>query len=228
MINFTLMILCAGFGSRMQNLTRNTPKPLLKYKNKTLLKNTIDFFTNIGCDEILVNTHYLHNKIKKYLDKNFKNYPIKIIYEQTLLGTGGGIKNIFNHTKRNKICVVNSDIYWSNQNKLHIINFLNNYENISFCKMLLSKDINFHGLKKEKADFNLKRNVVTNWKSKNEKLYYSGLQIVSKNIFNNRKTIFPMNEIWKKLIKKNQIKGYVIPSKIRHIGDKSSILGNKI
>ena len=97
MKNFTLMILCAGFGSRMLNLTRRTPKPLLKYKNKILLKNTIDFFINIGCDEILINTHYLHNKIKKYLDKNYKKYPIQIIYEKKILGTGGGVKNIFNH-----------------------------------------------------------------------------------------------------------------------------------
>ena len=91
---------------------------------------------------------------------------------------------------------------------------------------MLSKDINFLGLKKENGDFNLKRNVVTNWNNKNEKLYYSGLQIVSKNIFNNRKKIFPMNEIWAKLIKKQKIKGYVISSKIRHIGDKKSILEN--
>ena len=223
MKNFTLMILCAGFGSRMLNLTSDTPKPLLKYKNKILLKNTIDFFTNIGCDEILVNTHYLHTKIKKYLKKNFKNYPIQIIYEKTILGTGGGVKNIFNHTKREKICVVNSDIYWTNKNKSDIDNFLSNYQNISHCKMLLSKDINFLGLKKEKGDFSLKGNIVTNWNNKNEKLYFSGLQIVSKNIFNNRKKIFPMNEIWVRLIKKNQIKGYVIPSKIRHIGDKKSI-----
>ena len=98
MNNFTLMILCAGFGSRMLNLTRNKPKPLLKYKNKILLKNTIDFFTNIGCDEILVNTHYLHTKIKKYLDKNFKKYPIQIIYEKTILGTGGNRKRaLLNH-----------------------------------------------------------------------------------------------------------------------------------
>ena len=101
MKNFTLMILCAGFGSRMLNLTRSTPKPLLKYKNKVLLKNTIDFFTNIGCDEILINTHYLHHKIKKYLEKNFKKYPIQIIYEKKILGTGGGVKNIFNYTNRN-------------------------------------------------------------------------------------------------------------------------------
>ena len=87
MKNFTLMILCAGFGSRMLNLTRSTPKPLLKYKNKVLLKNTIDFFTNIGCDEILINTHYLHHKIKKYLDKNFKKYPIPVSYTHLTLPT---------------------------------------------------------------------------------------------------------------------------------------------
>ncbi len=226
MQNFTLMILCAGFGSRMLNLTRNKPKPLLKYKNKILLKNTIDFFTNIGCDEILVNTHYLHNKIKKYLDKNLKNYPIKIIYEKTILGTGGGVKNIFTHTKRKKICIVNSDIFWTKENKPHIEQFLTNYKKVTHCKMLLSKDIDFLGLKKAKGDFNLKKNVVTNWKSENEKLYYSGLQIVSKNIFNNRKEIFPMNEIWTKLIKKKRITGYIIPSKIRHIGDKKSFFEN--
>jgi len=226
MKNFTLMILCAGFGSRMLNLTRKTPKPLLKYKNKILLKNTIEFFTNIGCDEIFVNTHYLHNKIKKYLDENFKNYPIQIVYEKKILGTGGAVKNIFNHTKRKKICIVNSDIFWIKENKLHIEHFINNYQNVSHCKMLLSKDINFLGLKKEKGDFTLKRNVVDNWKKNNEKLYYSGFQIVSKNIFNNRNKIFPMNKIWRKLIKKNQIKGYEIPSKIRHIGDKKSILEN--
>ena len=155
MNNFTLIILCAGFGSRMLNLTRSTPKPLLKYKNKVLLKNTIDFFTNIGCDEILINTHYLHHKIKKYVDENFKKYPIKIIYEKTILGTGGGVKNIFNHTKRNKICVVNSDIFWTKKNKSHVKYFLSKYQDVSHCKMLLSKDINFLGLKKENGDFNL-------------------------------------------------------------------------
>ncbi len=226
MKKFTLMILCAGFGSRMRNLTRDTPKPLLKYKNKILLKNTVDFFINIGCDEILINTHYLHKKINNYLKKNFKNYPIQIIHEQTLLGTGGGVKNIFNHTKRKKICTVNSDIFWTIQNKLDIEKFLRNYQNVSHCKMLLSKDVDFFGLKKEKGDFNLKRKTVTNWKRKNEKLYYSGLQIVSKNIFNNKKKIFSMNEIWSKLIKKSLIEGHIMQSKIRHIGDKKSISEN--
>ena len=85
MKNFTLMILCAGFGSRMLNLTRSTPKPLLKYKKKVLLKNTIDFFTNIGCDEILINTHYLHNKIKNIWTKILKNIPFRLSMKKKYL-----------------------------------------------------------------------------------------------------------------------------------------------
>ena len=57
MPNFSLLILSAGFGRRMLDLTTNTPKPLLKFRNKTLLGNTINFFRDIGCTDIYINTH---------------------------------------------------------------------------------------------------------------------------------------------------------------------------
>ena len=42
------MILAAGYGKRMNNLTHSIPKPLLKINNKELLRQNIDFFTNLG------------------------------------------------------------------------------------------------------------------------------------------------------------------------------------
>ena len=62
MTNLPLLILCAGFGKRMLNLTINSPKPLLVIDNITLLKNTIYFFKMVGFKEFLINTHYLHHK----------------------------------------------------------------------------------------------------------------------------------------------------------------------
>ena len=67
MPNYILLILSAGFGRRMLDLTTNTPKPLLKFRNKTLLGNTINFFRDIGCTEIYINTHYLHEMMKPTL-----------------------------------------------------------------------------------------------------------------------------------------------------------------
>ena len=44
----TALILCAGFGKRLNPLTLKTPKPLLKINNVTLLENCIDMVTKLG------------------------------------------------------------------------------------------------------------------------------------------------------------------------------------
>jgi Nucleoside-diphosphate-sugar pyrophosphorylase involved in lipopolysaccharide biosynthesis/translation initiation factor 2B, gamma/epsilon subunits (eIF-2Bgamma/eIF-2Bepsilon) len=222
MPNFSLLILCAGFGKRMLDLTSNIPKPLLKFNNQTLLSNTVNFFQDIGCNEIFINTHYLNEKIETFVNKEFYNYPIHLIHEPSILGTGGGVKNIFNYTKNKNICVVNSDIFWQQENKLDIINFLKDFTNVTHCKILLSKKNNFQGLKKTKGDFNIQNEIVSNWIKNNEIIFFSGLQIVSKNIFQETTKIFPMNEIWNNLIIDKNLKGDLISSKILHIGDKNS------
>ena len=226
MEKFSLLIMCAGFGSRMLDLTNKKPKPLLEIKNVTLLKNCINFFLSIGCSKIFINTHYLHIEIQNYIQKNFKDYPISLIYEPIILGTGGGIKNIFNFTESKKILVSNSDIYWQDENKKEIINFVKNINEIKNCKLLLSEEKNFLGLKKKIGDFSIKNNRVYNWKNNDNIIFYSGLQIVSSNIFENTAIDFAMNIIWDYLIKENNLLGEVLGSKITHIGDKKSFEEN--
>ena len=46
------MILAAGFGKRLQPLTLDCPKPLLKIGNKTLLYNTLMFLKSIGIKNV--------------------------------------------------------------------------------------------------------------------------------------------------------------------------------
>ena len=67
MKNFSLMILAAGYGKRMKYLTHAVPKPLLKINNRELLSYNIDFFIKLGCNKIVINTHYLHNEIKIFV-----------------------------------------------------------------------------------------------------------------------------------------------------------------
>ena len=220
------MIMCAGFGSRMLDLTKNKPKPLLEIKNITLLENSINFFLSIGCNRIFINTHYLYKDIENFIKKNFKDYPISLVYEPVILGTGGGIKNIFNFTKKENILVSNSDILWQDKNKKDIINFARDINDIKNCKLLLSKEKNFLGLKNSNGDFKIINNKVSRWTKGDEIIYYSGLQIVSKNIFKNTTNIFTMNTIWDNLIKQNNLIGEVIDSKITHIGDKKSFEEN--
>ena len=118
--------------------------------------------------------------------------------------------------------VVNSDIFWQNRNLSDIKNFLINSHETTHCKILLSKNINFLGLKKNKGDFCINNGIISNYNDKSEVIFFSGFQIVAKNIFNNIKKIFSMNEIWRNLITNKNLKGQLTKSKILHIGDKKT------
>ena len=52
------LILAAGFGSRMGDLTEKTPKPLLSINQKPLIKYAIELIEDLSFNNIFVNTHY--------------------------------------------------------------------------------------------------------------------------------------------------------------------------
>ena len=225
MINFTTMILAAGFGTRMQRLTNNTPKPLLKLNNKSLLSNSIDFFEKLGCDKFVINTHYLHEQFKKYIKLYHSNKNIKLIYEPEILGTGGGIKNAINYFENKNFVVANSDILWKDDNVKDIKSFLSGINNVKFCKLLISNKQNSIGLNKDFGDFIIENNYLRRWKKNDQIFFYSGLQIVNPVIFNNiYQNKFSINQIWENLINKKKISGFLMESKFFHIGDINTFL----
>ena len=73
----TALILCAGFGKRLNPLTLNIPKPLLEINNLTLLENTINLIKNLGIKKIKLNTFYLKDKIKIFVKKKILTLILK-------------------------------------------------------------------------------------------------------------------------------------------------------
>ena len=220
MTSFHLMILAAGHGKRMQNLTHSIPKPLLKINNKELLRHNIDFFLNLGCDKIVINTHYLHGKIQHCIEDHYSDRNIILSYEPTLLNTGGGIKNALSSLGNKNFIVTNSDILWKEENNQDILNFIKNYQDIETCKLLLAADNNFEGLKKSEGDFRYKDSLVTRWKKNDPLLYYAGLQIINPIVFNLiEEESFSINKLWDLIIARKNLEGEISNSKIAHIGD---------
>ena len=72
----TALILCAGYGKRLNPLTLKTPKPLLKLNDLTLLENTINLIIKLNIKKIKLNTYYLQDQIKEFVEK--KNFKIEI------------------------------------------------------------------------------------------------------------------------------------------------------
>ena len=82
------LLLAGGLGLRLRPLTNTIPKCLARIKDKILLEIWIDKLINIGIEKILVNTHYLPEKVEEVIALNKHNQKIEIINEPILLGTG--------------------------------------------------------------------------------------------------------------------------------------------
>ena len=74
------MILAAGLGKRMQPLTRHTPKPLLKIADRYLIEFHLEKLAKVGIQDVVINTHWLAEKIPAALGSGGKmglNYSIQ-------------------------------------------------------------------------------------------------------------------------------------------------------
>ena len=108
------LILCAGYGKRLNPLTLSTPKPLLRFKKLTMLEHTINFIEKLGIKNIKINTFYLEKKINDYVFKNFSEKKIEVISDgNEILGTGGGILNLVKSSEDNNFIVFNPDTFWN-------------------------------------------------------------------------------------------------------------------
>ena len=112
----TALILCAGFGKRLNPITLNTPKPLLRLSNITMLETCINLIESLGIKKIIINTFYLRDQISNFLkDKNFKS-EIKIVDDgSNILNTGGGILNMINHSDDDDFLIFNPDTLWKKE-----------------------------------------------------------------------------------------------------------------
>ena len=173
----TALILCAGFGKRLNPITLNTPKPLLEIKDVSMLERCINLIEKLGIQKILINTFYLKDQFSVFLKtKNF-NMDIKIIEDgEHILDTGGGIQNMIQDSNENDFIIFNPDTVWSDNYKDEILKM----ENIYFSKkienilLVAKKKLSFD--KKLKGDFNLRNNLL-NKEGQNE-LIYIGSQIL--------------------------------------------------
>ena len=65
----TALILCAGFGKRLNPLTLKKPKPLLELNNITMLENCINVNIKLGIKKIFLNIFHLDQQILNFIKK---------------------------------------------------------------------------------------------------------------------------------------------------------------
>ena len=107
-----VMILAAGFGSRMRPLTDNRPKPLLQVGGQSLIEWQLQRLSRAGFHEVVINHHYLGEQIEQALGDGSR-WQLRIHYspEREILETAGGILQALPLLGEQPFLVVNADIW---------------------------------------------------------------------------------------------------------------------
>ena len=213
----TALILCAGFGKRLNPLTLTTPKPLLKLKDITMLERCINLIIELGIKKILLNTFHLENQIIEFIQHNKFPIDIHIVKDgQEILNTGGGIFNMIENSKDNDFIIFNPDTLW-NKDYIPEIKKMDNFyfsNNLNNLLLLTNKEISFD--KNLKGDFNLENNLLK--KSVENNFIYIGCQILNRSLFEKYEVCnFSISEIWNDLLKKDKLNGFESSINFYHI-----------
>jgi MurNAc alpha-1-phosphate uridylyltransferase len=208
----SVMIFAAGHGTRMGDLTRNLPKPLIPVAGKPLLDYAIELADAAGISRKLVNAHYLAHLIVQHL----QNRPeIDISLEKgEALETGGGLKFALQILGHKPLFTLNSDALWTGPNPLS--NLAQNWQPDLMQALLsvvpLDRAISHGG----RGDFSMDRNGrLTRFRDGHGMPFvYTGAQILQTGqVRDMPQARFSFNLVWDKMIAMGQLFGS------EHVGD---------
>ena len=197
------MILAAGLGSRLQPLTKTVPKPMLLVCGKPLLQWHIERLVRAGVSEVVVNTSWLGKQIQDYFGTGV-DFGITITWssEAEPLETGGGIFKALQFLGDDPFILMSADI-WTD---FPLESFLKkNIDSPLSAHLVLVKNPEHNN----GGDFSLENYIVGYGQ---ERYTYSGISIVSSQLFNSLKItseVFPLREVLKPAISSGRVSGEI-------------------
>ena len=109
-----VIIMAGGFGKRLGELTKNTPKPMLKVEGKPILEHIILQLCQHGFNNLYISTHFLSEKIINYFQDG-KRWGVSINYlkEEVPLGTAGSLSLLEEYNAKQPVIITNGDLLTS-------------------------------------------------------------------------------------------------------------------
>lgn len=132
------IILAGGFGTRLQEVVIDLPKPMADINGKPFLEYQLNYLSNFGIKRVIFSVGYLSETISNYFGDKFGDIEIDYAYEENPLGTGGGILNAFHKRKTIELIVLNGDTLFD----IDINTFFQNHKNHNSLFSLALRPLN--------------------------------------------------------------------------------------
>jgi mannose-1-phosphate guanylyltransferase len=105
------ILLAAGFGTRLRPLTNTVPKCLVQICGKPLLEIWLENLTKAEISNFLVNTHYLHEQVSRFILTSRFREQVMLKYEPKLLGTAGTLMENIDFFSEKEGMLIHADNY---------------------------------------------------------------------------------------------------------------------
>lgn len=176
------IILAGGFGTRLQEVLKDAPKPMAPIANRPFLFYLLSYLKKHNITNIVFSVCYLKEQIEEYFGNEFLGINIKYAIEIEPLGTGGAIVNSLQYIDQSKpVIILNGDTFlevnYSNLIDSHI-------QSKSDFTIALNKvdDCSRYGIVKTNI-----KNIVTDFQEKSGKKIKgninSGIYVINPKIF---------------------------------------------
>ena len=104
------MLLAAGYGSRLGEITAKKPKCMVNVGGQPILGHWLNKLDQLGVNKFYINTHYLSEQVEEYVCRHPLRGKIETLHEDRLLGTAGSL-NRHRHLFDEVTFVVHVDNY---------------------------------------------------------------------------------------------------------------------
>jgi MurNAc alpha-1-phosphate uridylyltransferase len=207
------MVLAAGKGKRLGELTRKTPKPLVDLGGTTPLFRIIKGLEKAGVEEIVINCHWRAEKIIDTIElwRSKGAFKAKVIlsYEEDLLETAGGIKKAIGYFKDEPFLLVNGDIVWGEGFSEFVMEISDHYdaEKMDFLLALTPVDHD----RKDNGDFRFYKDGRLDFLDEKEVsgISYCGLSVIHTRVFDALDEGYnPLVQVWRQAITEKTFYGF--------------------
>lgn len=113
------VILAGGFGTRLQSVVSDVPKPMAPVNHEPFLNYIFDYLKFYKIEHVVLSTGYLSEKISDYYKNEYLGIKISYTKEETPLGTGGGIRMALEKCRTNEVLILNGDSFFDVDVSIH-------------------------------------------------------------------------------------------------------------
>jgi mannose-1-phosphate guanylyltransferase len=104
------MVMAAGLGTRLRPLTYEIPKPLVPVANRPIMEHILALLSRHDLTEVVANLHFFPETIRsRFGDGSELGIELTYSYEEELLGTAGGVRNVREFFGSEPFCVMAAD-----------------------------------------------------------------------------------------------------------------------